>query len=67
MSGSMTLRDLIRKVQAEKELGLTWKDIQRIVEIADDILLDPQRPRRLSTTKEAYYTEVLRRYKEVQK
>ena len=34
---------------AEKDLELTWEDIQRIVEIADDILLDPQRPRRLST------------------
>lgn len=53
--------------EAEKDLELTWEDIQRIVEIADDILLDPQRPRRLSTTKEAYYTEVLRRYKEEKK
>ena len=63
----MMLDDLIRKAQAKRDLGLTWKDIQRIVEIADDILLDPQRPRRLSTTKEAYYTEVLRRYKEEKK
>lgn len=53
--------------EAEKNLELTWKDIQHIVEIADDILLDPQRPRRLSTTKEVYYTEVLKRFKEEQK
>ena len=53
--------------QAEKDLALTWEDIQRIVEIADDILLDPQRPRRLSTTKEAYYTEILKSYMEEKK
>lgn len=53
--------------EAEKDLELTWEDIQRIVEIADDILLDPQRPRQLSTTKEVYYTEVLKRFKKEQK
>lgn len=53
--------------EAEKDPELTWEDIQHIVEIADDILLDPQRPRQLSTTKEVYYTEVLKRFKEGQK
>lgn len=40
---------------------LTWQDIKRIVNIADDLLRDDS----VLSSEEEYYTEVLKRYKEL--
>ena len=52
--------------QAEKDLELTWQDIKRIVNIADDMIdLDvrDELPERCKT-EQGYYEEILKRYKE---
>ena len=52
--------------QAEKDLALTWEDVQRIVEIADQLC--PYTSKEMAEfqanfqTEEAYYREVLKRY-----
>ncbi len=46
---------------------ITWEDVKAIVEIAEDLLPDPRYKRDLDAsfqTEEAYYTEVLKRFKE---
>lgn len=46
---------------------LTWKDIKAIVNIADDLLPDPRYKKELDASlqsEEAYYKEVLKRFKE---
>lgn len=51
--------------QAEKDLALTWEDVKEIVRIADTMMdFDPNdRPEWMESDK-AYYTEVLKRFKE---
>lgn len=39
-------------------MKLTWKDIKRIVNLADKVIEEEQ----YLATEEAYYTEVLRRF-----
>lgn len=53
--------------QAEKDLALTWEDIKRIVNIADDLLPGHDIEHLLSEfqTEEAYYKEVLKKFREV--
>lgn len=49
---------------------LTWQDIKAIVNIADDILPDPRYKQDLDASlqsEEAYYKEVLRRFKDGKK
>ena len=50
---------------AEKDLALTWEDVKEIVRIADTMMdFDPHnRPEWMESDK-AYYTEVLKRFKE---
>lgn len=49
-------------------LNLTWKDIRRIVVIADSLLENPDMRIAISNHgEEAYYTEVLKRYLEERK
>ena len=53
--------------EAEKDLALTWQDIKAIVNIADDLLPDPRYKQDLDASlqsEEAYYKEVLKRFKE---
>lgn len=53
-----------KKIDDEENLqDLTWQDIKRIVEIADDIA-DFDTYRNRHTGEEDYYNEVLRRFKE---
>lgn len=51
--------------QAEKDLALTWENIQRIVTIAD-LLMTKERMQnefnKLFISPEAYYTEILNRF-----
>ena len=47
--------------QAEKDLELTWQDIQRIVKIADQ-MVDEDRGKFMAMEDEDYYKEVLARY-----
>ena len=58
------------KHQVTMKKELTWQDIKRIVTIADDILPDPRYKHDLDSSlqsEEAYYKEVLRRFKEGRK
>ena len=48
--------------QAEKELQLTWQDIQRIVKITDQMVDEDEDGRLLTMSEEDYYKEVLARY-----
>lgn len=50
---------------AEKDLALTWEDVKEIVRIADTMMdFDPHnRPEWMESDK-AYYTEVLKQFKE---
>ena len=47
--------------QPKTPTDLTWQDIKRIVNIADDLLRDDS----ILSSEEEYYTEVLKRYKEL--
>lgn len=47
--------------QAEKDLELTWQDIQRIVKVADQ-MVDEDRGKFMAMEDEDYYKEVLARY-----
>ena len=53
--------------QAEKDLALTWKDIKRIVEIDHDLFGDAEQLSSELQSEEAYYKEVLKRFKEGKK
>ena len=55
--------------KAEKDLALTWQDIKRIVQIADDLLPGIDTMALLSEfqTEEAYYKEILKRFNETKK
>lgn len=46
--------------QAQKDLELSWRDVQRIVKIADQMV--DEYKARLLTSDEDYYTEILNRY-----
>ena len=45
-------------VPRKRGSDLTWQDIKRIVNLADEVINDVQ----YLTTEEAYYTEVLKRF-----
>ena len=47
--------------QPKTPTDLTWRDIKQIVNIADDLLRDGS----VLSSEEEYYTEVLKRYKEL--
>lgn len=72
---SWTWEDMVEcyddsRKQAEKDLALTWEDIKRIVNIADDILPDPRYKHDLDASlqsEESYYQEVLKRFREGKK
>lgn len=49
------------RAEVRKKMDLTWQDVKRIVEIADDILKVYYFN---NAGEEEYYTEVLRRFKE---
>ena len=51
---------------AREEMQLTWQDIQRIVNIADQIV-DEARGKFMAMEDEDYYKEVLARYMETKK
>lgn len=53
------------KKDSEKDLALTWEDVKEIVRIADTMMdFDPHnRPEWMESDK-AYYTEVLKQFKE---
>lgn len=49
------------RAEVRKKMDLTWQDVKRIVEIADDII---RKACYEHMSEEEYYTEVLRRFKE---
>ena len=53
--------DYFMGAQPKTPTDLTWQDIKRIVNIADDLLRDDS----VLSSEEEYYTEVLKRYKEL--
>ena len=54
--------------QAEKDHALTWRDIRRIVKIADDLLDDPKaRVAFQNHNEEYYYKKVLDEYNRLHK
>ena len=66
------LKELIKRIKEANEMEtqeLTWRDIKRIVKIADDLLPghDIEQLASEFQTEEAYYKEVLRRYMEEKK
>lgn len=71
MDGGYVIQRKTRKVfkqgykAAEKDLSLTWEDVKEIVRIADTMMdFDPNdRPEWMESDK-AYYTEVLKQFKE---
>lgn len=51
-------------IQAEKDLELTWEDVDKILDITDIIANDDSMEERLKTmSQEEYCKEVLRRFK----
>lgn len=80
MDGGYVTQRKTRKVfkqgyeTAEKDLALTWQDIKRIVKIADDLIpctpfvsVSEQIFADEFQTEEAYYKEILKRFKEEKK
>lgn len=53
--------------QAEKDIALTWQDIQRIIKIADQMVDEDEDGRLLTMSEEDYYKELLDRYMETKK
>ena len=50
-------------IKSEKPINLTWRDIRRIVKIADDLLDDPEaRVEFNNHNEEYYYKRVLEQY-----